>query len=373
MRVKMQKLLKNFMLALDTQPHASIVHSLAASPALGDFLDDLDPNLSLDWSAESFQGLPSLREKVLARMGYAPACHADDVLITAGAAEANFLSIMRLLNPGDELIVDWPTWPQPIALGQALHATIKKLPRREENDWNFDIDECADLITGKTKLIFICNPNNPTGHLLDQNDLNKIANLAERVGAYVLTDEVYRGLEWNGSSTPCLANLYHRGISTGSVSKALGLQGLRVGWLVCRNADFIKDAMVLRENSSEIMNILGETIAEIALGESRYQQMIQRAQQQGRQNLEILEQFITDTPQLSWRRPLAGLIGLCRLDLPFDGDELFARLINFPYHTFIMPGSAYGFPQHVRLGVGGGPEAKLQQGLQQLKKLLDTI
>jgi len=373
MQVKMQKLLKNFMIALDSQPQASVVHSLAAPPTLGDFLDDLDPKLSLDWSAESFQGLPALREKVLARMGYAAACNADDILITAGAAEANFLSIMRLISPGDELIVDMPTWPQPIALGDALNANIKKLPRKEENNWNFDLDELAGLITDKTKLIFICNPNNPTGHLLDENELKKIVNLADRVGAYVLTDEVYRGLEWNGQPTPCLANLYPCGISTGSVSKALGLQGLRIGWLVCRDADFVKDAMVLRENSSEIMNILGETIAGIALGESRYQKMIQRAQQQGRQNLEILDQFIQNTPQLSWRRPHAGLIGLCRLDLPFDGDELFARLINFPYHTFIMPGSAYGFPQHVRLGVGGGPQAKLQQGLQQLKNLLDSI
>ncbi|MEZ4736019.1 MAG: aminotransferase class I/II-fold pyridoxal phosphate-dependent enzyme [Caldilineaceae bacterium] len=129
------------------------------------------------------------------------------------------------------MIVDVPGWPQPLALGEAIGAVIKELPRYEEKGWEFEIDELAALITDKTKLIYLCNPNNPTGHVLTEETLKAVAQLAERVGAYVLCDEVYRGLEWHGAETPRIANLYERGISTGSISKIFGIKGCaRGGW-----------------------------------------------------------------------------------------------------------------------------------------------
>jgi aspartate/methionine/tyrosine aminotransferase len=373
MRVKMHKLFQNFLAALEAQPEASVVHSMTASPRLGDFLDELDPGLSLDWSAQSFQGLTELRDRVIARMGYAPACTASDVLITAGTAEANFLAISNLVGPGDEMIVDVPGWPQPLVLGEAIGAVVKKLPRHEADSWAFDPDELAGLITSKTRLIFLCNPNNPTGHLMTRPELERVVELADRVGAYVLTDEVYRGLEWVDEPTPSAAMLYERGISTGSVSKALGLQGLRTGWLVSRDPKLVFDSVVLREDTSEIMNIMGEAIANIALGETRYREAIDRARADGRGNLNLLDRFITDVAALSWQRPRAGLIGFCRLELPIDADAFAERLLAPPYRTFIMSGSAYGFPQHVRLGVGGGDSAALAAGLERMQQLLEEL
>lgn len=373
MRVKAHTLFKNFMTALESRPEASVVHSLAASPRLGDFLDDLDPELSLDWSGQSFQGMPELREKVLARLGYAPVCSADDVLITAGTAEANFLAISNLVGPGEEMIVDVPGWPQPLVVGEALGAVVSRLPRHEDRGWSIDLDELEALITQQTRLIFICNPNNPTGHLMSENELRGVVDLAARVGAYVLTDEVYRGLEWVDRPTPSAATLYERGISTGSVSKALGLQGLRTGWLISRDSALVFDSVVLREDTSEIMNIMGEAIADIALGEQRYQQAITRARSDGLRNLDLLDRFIADTPTMSWQRPQAGLIGFCRLDLPINADEFAAQLLAHPYRTFVMPGSAYGYPHHLRLGAGGGDSAALELGLERLQRLLDRF
>jgi aspartate/methionine/tyrosine aminotransferase len=373
MRVKAHTLFKNFMTALEAQPEASVVHSLAASPRLGDFLDDLDPELSLDWSGRSFQGLPELREKVLARLGYAPVCSVGDVLITAGTAEANFLAISNLVGPGEELIVDVPGWPQPLVLGEALGAVVKRLPRHENRGWSIDLDELEALISPQTRLIFICNPNNPTGHLMSENELLGVVELADRVGAYVLTDEVYRGLEWVDRPTPSAATLYERGISTGSVSKALGLQGLRTGWLISRDQSLVFDSVVLREDTSEIMNIMGEAIAAIALGETRYQQAIARARRDGQGNLDLLDRFIEATPAMNWRRPQAGLIGFCQLNLPVSADEFAAQLLAPPYRTFVMSGSAYGYPQHLRLGVGGGDSTALAGGLERLQSLLDSF
>jgi aspartate/methionine/tyrosine aminotransferase len=373
MHVKMHKLFETFLHAHPLQPEASVVFSLATPARLGDYLEDLDPQMKLDWSDQSFQGMPSLREKVVARMGYAPVCNADHVLVTAGANEANFLAITQLVEPGDEMIVDVPGWPQPLALGEAIGAVIKPLPRYEKQAWEFNVAELADLITNKTKLIYLCNPNNPTGHVLNEETLKEVVALADKVGAYVLCDEVYRSLEWHGAETPRVANLYERGISTGSISKLFGMQGLRTGWMVCRDPKVILDAMVLRENTSEIMNIMGETIADIVLSEVRFEQTVAQVRATECKNIDFLDQFIREMPMLSWHRPQAGLIGFCRMDLPIDADSFAKRLLEPPYRTFVMSGSVYHYPQHLRLGVGGGTSVGLDVGLERMKTLLNSI
>lgn len=373
MHIKIHRLFELLLETTSAQPEAVLGFSLAESPKLGDFLVDLDPNLPLDWSGKSFNGLPELRQNVLTHANLTDACHIDDVLITAGTAEANFMSICQLVQPGDEMIVDVPGWPQPLVLGEAIGAQVRPLVRREENAWRFDIDDLARLINPRTKLIFLCNPNNPTGQVLREAELREVVRLAEQVGAYVLCDEVYAGLEWHGPRVPSVAGLYERGISTGSVSKALGLQGLRTGWIICRDRKVIFDAMVMRENSSEIMNVMGEVIAEIAMRPDRYAAAMHKARADGAQNLQLLDQFIASRAELSWQKPAAGLIGLCRLNAPITSDELGQRLLAAPYRTFSIPGSAYGFSQHIRLGVGGGAAAKLSQGLAQLAKCLDDL
>ena len=372
MKVKIHKLFEYLLETTKVKPEAVLGFSLATSPKLGDFLAELDPDLPLDWSNESFQGLPTLREHIIARANLTSICATNDVLITAGAAEANFLAITQLVQPGDELIVDTPGWPQPLVLGEAIGAHIKPLPRREEHGWRFDMNELARLISDQTRLIFLCNPNNPTGQILPEVELREVIRLADQVGAYVLCDEVYAGLEWHSARIPSVAGLYERGISTGSVSKALGLQGLRIGWLICRDRDVIFDALVLRENTSEIMNILGEMIAEIALRPNRFERLLASARAEGQRNLAALNAFIDTRPELSWQQPAAGLIGLCRLDKGIDGETLARRLLQPPYHTFLIPGSAYGCPHHIRLGVGGGEAVGLEMGLARLGRLLDT-
>ena len=369
MRVESHVLFDRFQAALAREPEASIVDSLAESPHLGDFLHQLDPGMSLDWSGRSFQGLPELRENILRRSGCSGACDAEDILVTAGTAEANFLAIAQQVEAGDELIVDVPGWPQPQVLAEGIGASLKQLPRDESRGWAVDVEQLRELVTARTRMIFICNPNNPTGHLMGKAELLEVIAIADRVGAYVLTDEVYRGLEWGEESTPSAAALYERGISTGSVSKVLGLQGLRTGWLICRDRAVIRDAVVLREDTSEIMNVMGEAIASIALSDDWYGPAIARAREAGRRNLDRLEDFIRDCALLSWQRPAAGLIGFARLHSTLDADAFSERLLGAPYRTFVMPGSAYDHPGHLRLG-GGGGTAGLDQGLERLGKFV---
>ena len=373
MKVRMHRLFEYLLKTTEAEPEAVLGFSLAEPPRLGEFLADLDPELPLDWSNKSFQGLPALREHILRISGLESVCTPEDVLITAGAAEANFLVMAQLLNPEDRVIIERPGWPQPWVLAEPLGAEAVEVSRRESEGWRVDIDALEEAMGERTRLIFLTNPNNPTGAVTDADELEQIVRIAERAGAHLLVDEVYAGLEWDGPRAPAVAGLYERGISTGSVSKVLGLQGLRIGWMICRDAEVIRDAVELRENTSEIMNVLGEVVAEIALRPGRYSAAVERAKAAGRENLELLDGYIESRPELSWQRPKAGLIGLARLGAPLNGDELAERLLAPPYRTFLIPGSAYGFPEHIRLGVGGGEEVQLEKGLERLAACLDDL
>jgi aspartate/methionine/tyrosine aminotransferase len=363
---------EQWLVAHRAKPEACVTFSLSPSPSLKEFIEELDGSMPLDWSSEDYQGARGLRGQVLDRYGYRPACDIDDVLITAGAQEANYLALTQLLRPGDELVIDAPGWQQPIVLAEQIGAVVKYAPRLEARGWALDVDRLEALVTPKTKVVFICNPNNPTGRVEDEATLRRIVGIAERVGAYVISDEVYRGLEWEGPQTPRVATMYERGISTGSVSKLLGLQGLRTGWMITRDRKLIADAMVLRENTSEIMNVMGERISEIALRPDRFALAVERSRAAGYARIERLDRFVADQPALRWRRPAAGLLGLAYLDLPITAGAFAHKLLMPPYNTFVMSGDAYACPQHLRLGAGGVSDEELELGLSRMARLLGS-
>ncbi len=370
MKVRIHKLFDYLLETVEQEPEAIVGFSLSASPRLGDFLADLDPDLPLDWNQRSFRGLPELREHILRQAGLTALCTPDDVLVTAGAAEANYLALRQVLSPGDRLVTETPGWPQAEVLGRAQEAEIVTVGRREADGWRLPLDLLAEAATPGTKVIFLSNPNNPTGRVMDEGELREVVEIARRAGAWLIVDEVYAGLEWVGRRAPSVAGLYERGITTGSVSKALGLQGLRTGWMICRDPELIMDAVILRENASEIMNILGEVVAEVALRPERLRPALKAAREEGRAGLDRMDDFVAETPGLSWVRPQAGLIGLARLPEGIDGEDFARKLLGDPWRTFLLPGAAYGQPGHIRLGVGGGPGTNLETGLERLAECL---
>jgi aspartate/methionine/tyrosine aminotransferase len=118
------------------------------------------------------------------------------------------------------------------------------------------------------------------------------------------------------------------------------------------------------------MNVMGEAIAEVALRPDRLSRTLDRTRRDGKQTLEHLDAYIESETKLSWRRPEAGLIGLARLEGGIDGDVFAKRLLAEPYRTFLLPGSAYGLSNHIRVGVGGGASANLDVGLARMSQLL---
>jgi hypothetical protein len=197
----------------------SLIDPEGRSYRLGEILEDGFPlDLPLVKSGNRY-GYPPLRDLIVASQRYDVS--RDNVLVTLGTQLSNFLALAVLLEPGDEAIIDAPSWEQPRVLCEAFHVEHKLIRRRPELNWGIDLDELASLITPKTKVIYVCQPNNPTGATFTEEEFTALCDLAARTGIYVISDEIYRGLEWNGELSPSAVNLYERGITTSSVSKTL--------------------------------------------------------------------------------------------------------------------------------------------------------
>ena len=140
--------------------------------------------------------------------------------------------------------------------------------------------------------------------------------------------------------------------------------------MISRDSQLLFDSMVLREDTSEIMNIMGEAIADIALGEQRFAESIATARQTGEENLNLINDFVQSHAELSWVRPQAGLIGFCRFNCDVDAAEVTERLLAAPYRTFVMPGNVYGYPKHIRVGAGGAAADGVAKGLAGLAHFL---
>ena len=156
----------------------------------------------------------------------------DEVLETQGAIGANYLLLMSLVEPEDEVVSVLPTYQQLYSIPESIGATVKTVPLNRENNFLPDLELLRKLVTYKTKIININNPNNPSGAVISEEMLREIVNIARSVGAYVLCDEVYRGLTHDSSPMTSIVDLYDKGISVGSMSKVFSLSGLSTGWIV---------------------------------------------------------------------------------------------------------------------------------------------
>lgn len=361
---KLSPLMAQFVAAQATGFEVALAESLAEPPKLETYLAKLDPNLDLDWSGESFWGLPELRRRILAAYGYTAAgiiSEESHTLITAGSAEAIFLTLSQTLSPGDEIIVETPGWQQPLHVAPALGAKVIEWPRVEARGWAIDLESLPGLISARTRVIYLSNPNNPTGNIATGAEIDRLVEIAKAHDILILSDEVYRGLEWDRSETPRMAERYHRGASVGSVSKLFGMQGLRTGWIISQDEELIQKTFAMRANSTEIPNRLGEVIANAALEPESFQISRTRAVALGQAMLATLDAIIHESDAIDWHRPQGGLLGFARI-VAQTGDQFGQKLLQPPHRLWVIPGSVYGYPQHIRLGIGGNPQ-RVEQAL----------
>lgn len=272
---------------------------------------------------------------------------AGNVLITHGAIGANALVYETLIEPGDHAISVKPTYQQHYAIPESYGAKVDILRLREENAFLPDLDELKRLVTPSTRVIAINNPNNPTGALMDRAFLEEILCIARSSGAYVLSDEVYRGTDQHGDGfTASIADLYEKGISTGSMSKAWSLAGLRVGWIVAP-VDLLRRVRIHRDYNTISVGMLNDLLASIAL-ESR-DALLARNHDILRSNLALLDAWIAKEPRLSYLKPKSGTTAWVRVDTQMKSWDFCVALLE-KTGVMLVPGSALDGEGYVRIG-----------------------
>lgn len=324
----------------------------------------LDELRALKLTYGAIEGSARLR-KVIASMYERQ--DAANVIITHGAIGGNALVYETLVEPGDTVISVLPTYQQHYSIPESYGADVRILKLREENAFLPDLDELRSLVNDRTRLIAINNPNNPTGSLMDSGFLTEVGEIARSCGAYVLCDEVYRGTDQEGNGyTASIADVYERGISTGSMSKTYSLAGLRLGW-IAGPKELIRAVTVHRDYNTISVGMIDDHFASIAL-ENRAA-ILKRNHEIVRTNLAILDAWVVKEPAISYIKPKSGTTALLKYDLPMSSRDFCTGLIE---ETGVMftPGSALDMEGYVRIGYANN-RGVLEEGLRRVSGFLE--
>lgn len=311
-------------------------------------------------------GLPELRELLSKRYGN---FSNNDVLLTAGAAAALYIVNTSLLNIGDEILVMHPNYGTNIETPKAMGVTVKYIDLTFENGFRPDFSQIEKQINSKTKLISITNPHNPTGVCLNADELNRFVRLAEKNNCYLLVDETYRELQEN--SLPLAASLSANVISVSSLSKAYGMPGIRMGWIITKNKSLQDIFLAAKEQIFVCNSLLDETIALQFL--QQHQGIFPEILQQIKENREIVFEFIKNESRLEWVIPNGGVVCFPKVkeEIKIDIDRFYS-ILNHDFSTYVGPGHWFEMDKRfMRIGYGWPKSEELKQGLLNISKTID--
>lgn len=294
---------------------------------------------------------------------------AENVLMTTGGSEANYVTAWALLEPGDEVVFLQPNYMQVAGFARSLGVTVKPWWLREELGWQPDAQELMRLVNSRTKLIALCNPNNPTGVILSESVMDAACSAAEKTGAWILADEIYRGAERERDTTNSFWGRCERVICTGGFSKAYGLPGLRVGWAIAPAA--LADKLWSYHDYTSIApTALSDRLAALVLEPARHARVIGRTRTIIAQNYPLLAEWAAAHGEwLSHRAPDAGAIAWLGWRGRGNADD-FAKALLENKSVLIVPGSQLGMEKYIRIGFGHHPE-KLSKALERITDLLE--
>ncbi len=291
-----------------------------------------------------------------------------NVVTTHGCIGANMLVHETLVEPGDHVISVIPTYQQHYSIPASFGADIETLRLKPENGFLPDLDELRAMVRANTKLICINNPNNPTGALMNEAMLKAICEIARNVGAWVLCDEVYRGLTQEDQYSPSVADLYEKGISTGSMSKVFSLAGLRFGWIAAPQR-LIAAILHHRDYNTISVGMIDEYFAELAL--QAKDKILARNRAIIRENLQILDDWVKSEPHVSYVKPKAGTTAFVKIDTKLSSHEFCERLVKEKGVMF-TPGSALHTEGYVRVGYANNRDV-LKKGLALTSEFLKEV
>jgi len=296
----------------------------------------------------------------------------DHIEVTNGGSEANLLALMHLVEAGDEVVMMTPNYMQVAGLSRWLGATVKAWPLVPAADrWQADLESLSALVGNRTKAVLICNPNNPTGARLTADELDEICRIAARAGAWVLSDEIYRGAELDGVETATVWGRTERALVTSGLSKAYGLPGLRIGW-VTGPPEVIDALWGFHDYTSIAPGAINDRLARVALAPARRMQLLARTRSILLANYPILRDWLAArAPLLSHVAPEAGAIAFIRYHHAINSTRLIERLRD-ERSVLVVPGDHFDLDGYLRIGFGSDP-THLTNSLERIGALLDSI
>ena len=362
---ELERIMSDWEQAVEYNLSESGAHPITLAELLGGgaAVDDL---LATELNYPHVDGTPELRERIAALY---PGAGPDNVLVTVGCAEANYITIQTILERGDEMVVMLPNYLQIWGIGQNHGFAVRSFHLREERGWAPDLDELQDSISPSTKLIAVCNPNNPTGAILSQEEMNGIVEAADRVGAWLLADEVYSGAErLTDEQTPTFWGRYEKVLAMNSLSKAYGLPGLRIGWVVAPRS--VRDDIWRRHEYTTISaTMLSNKLAALVLSPLVRPRLIERVRGYIRRGFSIFEAWLDDHKgTLSLVPPRAAAIAFPQYHLDVNSTDLVRRLIR-EKSVLVGAGDHFGVDHHLRISFGLPPDY-LRPALDRIHELI---
>lgn len=301
-----------------------------------------------------------------------PDATAENVTIVNGGSEANFLTLWSLLDRGDRLAFMLPNYMQGLGLGRSFGDRVDtfKLKLRDGR-WALDLEQLERTVGPKTKVVMVCNPNNPTGAVLTEGEMEAVVTVADRAGAWIVADEIYRGAEVDTDVTsPTFWGRSDRVVVTSGLSKAFAMPGLRVGWAVAP-PKVIERIWERHDYTTLTPNVLSDRLAGFAVHPDVRERIFERTRGIVRANLPHLEGWIARHPYLEYVRPVAGGIGYARYHLPIGSTTLVER-IRQEQSVLLVPGDMFGLKKGLRFGFGYDVEHMLK-GLARVDDTLMAI
>jgi capreomycidine synthase len=287
---------------------------------------------------------------------------ASRVMATSGSNEAIFLLLSTLLEPGDEVVVLEPAYHTLASVPALAGARLRTIPLGGEGAFVVDIDLLCEAVAGGARAVVVNFPHNPTGVTLSAEEERRLVDAVEDAGAYLVWDAAFAELTHDGPPLPDPAVLSPNSLSVGTLSKAYGLPGLRVGWCV-GPPDLLTATIGLHDATTLFLSPLVEALAERVLDNA--ERFLRPRFAAARRNLQLLEQWVAEHPELvRWTAPRGGVCAFPFLPL-VDDVESFCRRIAVEAGVLLVPGTAFGRPGHVRLGFGGLAK-EFEEGLDRL-------
>ena len=293
----------------------------------------------------------------------------ENVIPMHGAIGANHHILMTLIDPSDNMVSVMPTYQQHYSIPESIGAEVRILNLNLENHFLPDIEKLKELVDENTKMITMNSPNNPSGSLIPKDVMEQVIEVARSVGAYVLCDEVYRGISEDGSYMFSVADLYEKGISVGSMSKCWSMAGVRLGWIVTRDMDLIHRCHERRDYDTISCAVIDDKLAALALANK--DKIIERNRAILNTNRQILDDWVNATPEVYYQRPVAGTTALVYYKKDMPSRELCDRLIKETGVLF-TPGECFEMEGSVRIGYAFDSKV-LQEGLDLFADFLKTI